>query len=386
MATFALWLLSYALVFDFERRFNLQSGESRVVLARFAPDSSVLICPGGLVYVYPRTIRRPPAAPVVFEQSLDLSLCLVGMVLGAYPALSYAAEGARRRRRIALGRCPVCDYCLRGSPGPVCPECGTPMAAGIGGEKEPSRSRVRDRLGVGIMCAVGLCGTLVAVALGYLAGGHSARFEYSMAVLLALWSLLSYLSGRRIGASSDCEGSTDKAQSDGRLRMLCRGARWGATVLSVAVLTLYASTSLLYWRMATTDIDPSVLLLPYSGPLSLCRAHPASDLGQLDPNSVLVLLGDLPRLRVTLKSDKEPAIASVGVTDEFGRWWVEANVEDGTHYVSEYPEDDRSLGAEPTVTYRDTDGDGILDYRLDWQTRTPYVLAAPPAWEPYGDK
>ena len=53
-----------------------------------------------------------------------ISLWLVAMLSGAYPAVAFVRGPLRRRRRRRRGLCVRCAYDLTGNKSGVCPECG----------------------------------------------------------------------------------------------------------------------------------------------------------------------------------------------------------------------------------------------------------------------
>lgn len=66
-------------------------------------------------------------APYCWKASVPLWLPLLAMLLPTL--LLWRLD---RRRRPLLGHCKKCDYNLTGNTSGICPECGTPIAAGPG--------------------------------------------------------------------------------------------------------------------------------------------------------------------------------------------------------------------------------------------------------------
>jgi hypothetical protein len=72
----------------------------------------------------PRGRRKAPGTRLFLPLWIPALLCIAPPLLWASHAAWSAVRGRRRRRH---GRCPTCDYDLRGS-GAQCPECGCTVA------------------------------------------------------------------------------------------------------------------------------------------------------------------------------------------------------------------------------------------------------------------
>ncbi len=105
----------------------LWNGGAAIVLVEFDSAHAILLFPGELMYIHPRTanwtdIQTTPTAISGFKERFDLwPLTLIGAILGAYLGLF---PNLRRSRRRAKKLCAECAYDLRGSK-ERCPECGT---------------------------------------------------------------------------------------------------------------------------------------------------------------------------------------------------------------------------------------------------------------------
>ena len=95
----------------------LWKGEA-IVLVEFDGAHAILLFPGKLMCIYPRTVS---STTVAFEQWFELwPLTLIGVIGGIYVGLF---PHLRRSRRRAKNLGAECGYDLRGSED-RCPECG----------------------------------------------------------------------------------------------------------------------------------------------------------------------------------------------------------------------------------------------------------------------
>ena len=105
------------------------------------------------------------------------------------------------------------------------------------------------------------------------------------------------------------------------------------------------------------------------GPLRFCEHPPESDLSSALPNSIYVASTGTIRARFQFADEELISITDVMLCDGFGRPWIEVNIEDGSMIYSRYADD---VAADPTVSLRDKDGDGIPDIMINWELTTSF--------------
>ncbi len=101
---------------------------------------------------------------------------------------------------------------------------------------------------------------------------------------------------------------------------------------------------------------------------------------EVDENSVYVVVDKKIRARLTFDSPRWRVLNSVDVTDRVGRFFLDADLDSATYGVTLFAPDDPSGNSPATFHYQDSDGDGIVDIKRDWNTGTIYHLEGTPRW------
>lgn len=109
---------------------------------------------------------------------------------------------------------------------------------------------------------------------------------------------------------------------------------------------------------------------------------PESSMTDLDPNSIFVSVNGSIRVRLTFRSAQHRVVQSVGLTDGTQRPWLNADLRKGQYQVNHYPVSDSNTQADPDVTYLDSDGDSLLDERIDWAHKDRSCITDMPTWQP----
>ena len=164
-------------------------------------------------------------------------------------------------------------------------------------------------------------------------------------------------------------------------RNLVRGPRWGPKLFGLSILgnLLFVLVLIVAYFEASNPEDSGkansgALVAPEcikrsQEPLLFCAPAAESELNTLVPNAIYVAFDGLVRARFEFTDETLSFLEEVTLSDQYGRPWIDANLEDGSFIYSRYGHDDQ---LDPEVSLRDRDGDGIPDLMIDWKTGTRF--------------
>lgn len=378
----ACWVVSYAALIDMHDDFISLLGEDYCIpLIQAGTTARLLLDRGAIVYEYRRTISNPALGPTSYDQGLRVGSLTIAAFLAAYPAYAHFGLWHRSRRRRREGFCAACGYPVRELPTSICPECGTdrkPMDRTPCGDQRAWSYRTWIAR---VLCGAAFLGVVGGTSACYLVRDPGGRLGFPMLFLLVSWCVWGFWLSRQARAGRR-DGAAVSTRPDEIEHGLRRGATLGLMCASLGIIACYAGAHLLRWRLATAETGTDGLFVPYAGNLSLKRAQVNSGLGQLEPDSIYVMLDRTLRARLDVAEGAGSRIKAAAFTDGVGRWWVDADLVHGTYNVTVYPRSDPNLNADPVATFKDSDGDGVVDTKIDWATHTTYTLASPPIWIP----
>lgn len=164
-------------------------------------------------------------------------------------------------------------------------------------------------------------------------------------------------------------------------RKLVRGPGWGPKLVGLSILgnLLFVLVLIVGYFEASNPEDSGkansgALVAPEcikrsQEPLLFCAPAAESELNTLVPNAIYVAFDGPVRARFEFTDETLSFLEEVTLSDQYGRPWIDANLEDGSLIYSRYGHDDQ---LDPEVSLRDRDGDGIPDLMIDWKTGTRF--------------
>ena len=151
-------------------------------------------------------------------------------------------------------------------------------------------------------------------------------------------------------------------------------------------LVLVLAVVLIVWKPMQIGYELPDDLERTSSPFDFVQWTRGSDLAELDSTSVYAVFNHTIRLRFTFRTEERLVLDSAGIYDSAGRPWFDVDVASNGHMINQYPENDSSRSASPEATLRDTDGDGIVDWKKDWETGDNSCAQNAVTWGPCVDR
>ncbi|MBN4058923.1 hypothetical protein JYU10_00470 [bacterium AH-315-J04] len=103
-------------------------------------------------------------------------------------------------------------------------------------------------------------------------------------------------------------------------------------------------------------------------------------MADIEPNALFATVNGKIVATLHYKSKHYKTLQSSGICDNAQRPWINVNHSRGIYHVNRYPKNDDDITTEPTVTYADTDGDGLTDRKVDWLAKKTYKAKDPLVW------
>ena len=150
----------------------------------------------------------------------------------------------------------------------------------------------------------------------------------------------------------------------------------------------FAGNGILLWLLvvvwASGAIDGRVLISPdivsrAQGPLYFGRAAEGSDLAEALPHTIYIVDSGLTRAVIEFADESLTSCTQITIHDRLGRAWVSMDLNDGTMIHERYGDDTQM---EPTISVRDTDGDGIPDTMVNWELKKGFEVDQELTWRP----
>jgi hypothetical protein len=139
-----------------------------------------------------------------------------------------------------------------------------------------------------------------------------------------------------------------------------------------------------------------LLMAQYAGPMTISDGfvEAQGDMGfvkwssehqmaEIEPNTLFAVVNGKFFGRFQFQSDSYNALSSAGVSDNAQRTWVNVDHSEGTYHVNRYPKSDSDILTEPIMTFVDTDGDGLIDRKVDWVAKKTYNATGSVEWNLY---
>lgn len=104
-------------------------------------------------------------------------------------------------------------------------------------------------------------------------------------------------------------------------------------------------------------------------PLLLCKAPIESELVRISPNTIYVAFDGVHRAVFEFASEDMDALKEITITDNHGRPWISASLEDGRMIYNQYLDNEKT---DPEMSLIDKDGDGFPDSMVNWEQGVRY--------------
>jgi len=151
-------------------------------------------------------------------------------------------------------------------------------------------------------------------------------------------------------------------------------------IVAVVIVLVGMTANLLffgqYGRFKTYEDDFEKV----GGDLGFVKWSNESELDDIEPNTLFAIVNGKIVGRFQFKSDSYRTLLSAGVSDNAQRPWINVDHSEGTYHVNYYPTGDGDTLRDPTLTFVDTDGDGLTDRKVYWLDGKTYDATRPLAW------
>lgn len=265
------------------------------------------------------------------------------------------------------------------------------------------------RLGLaGSVFAITFC---VAAAVPYFsmeALHQGNRDLVALAALGCVWALLAYFPSRQIylavtykwfhdeihceHCGYDLTGNTtgicpecgDRAQvAQDHIATAERVSKMGTRTIAITLIAFLAGIGLATWISREPLHRVPAEFEVARGGFFFARWNEESGNLVNDPNSIFAVINGKLCARFTFLTAQEEDLVSAGISDSFGRPWLSADFTTGRFDVNEYAPASTTLSAPVVAVYSDTDGDGVVDRRIDLVEGTSRCLdCGPDMWRP----
>ena len=158
--------------------------------------------------------------------------------------------------------------------------------------------------------------------------------------------------------------------------------QWLPVIVVLLLVIVGTFINLLIWAQHTGPRNVVDDFTRVKGDMGFVRWSEVSEMDMLEPNTLFAFVNGRIVGRFEFASRSYETLVSASISDANQRQWINVNHSDGTYHVDCYPTDDDRILAQPEVTYLDTDGDGLLDRKVDWGGRKTFDAASPLIWKP----
>lgn len=156
--------------------------------------------------------------------------------------------------------------------------------------------------------------------------------------------------------------------------------RWSPTIVA-AVIVLAGTIANLF--LLARNASPKTIPDGFEevwGDMGFVKWSSGSTMEEIEPNTLIAIVNGRIVGRYQFQSDSYRTLLSAGVTDNAQRPWINVDHSKGTYHVNLYPKDDDGILTNPTLTFVDTDGDGLTDRKVDWLNKKTYDTTGPLVW------
>jgi len=147
-------------------------------------------------------------------------------------------------------------------------------------------------------------------------------------------------------------------------------------IIAVLVVLIGTCLNLLIWtsdggRRSQIKGDLTDEFVRVSGDMGFVRWSSESQLDEVAPNMLFAVVNGKIVGRFEFDSTSYENLVSADINDTAQRPWIHADHLKGTYDINCFPGGDTRTITQPDMTYRDSDGDGLPDRKIEFGKQNP---------------
>ena len=159
-----------------------------------------------------------------------------------------------------------------------------------------------------------------------------------------------------------------------------RNRQWSPVIVAVVIVFAGMIANLLLFAQYAGPKTIGDEFEKVRGDMGFVKWSSVYEMEDIEPNTLFAIVSGRIVGRFQFQSDSYRTLLSAGINDNAQRPWINVDHSEGTYHVNCYPKGDGNVLTEPTLTFVDTDGDGLTDRKVDWLNKKTYDATGPLSW------